>query len=410
MSRITAENTVQESGGEYGKGHTDDLALSSHNAEAAAHGEAANANIGSKYTETDLEGGLSSSECWWRDRQQWLEEKGYMLRPRYRPDWVPSWLRAKKDWLDVEDGRGLQYGNLNDATRLSDGKIVVLKKVSKSVHPYEAEIGQYFSTEPLASDPRNHCVPIHETLQDPTDADIVVLVMPLLREHHYPPANTIGEVVELFKQIFEGLNFMHEHHVAHRDCMVLNIMMDPTGMFPKLFHPQYPPMNLSTTGPPKQYTRTERPTKYYFIDFGLSRKYDADNRSPRELPILGGDKSAPEFQGEGYDKASDPFPTDVYYLGNMIKEWYLQKYLGLEFMEALVVEMTHSEPSERPTMIEVVTHFDKLYSGLAFRTLRRRLVDRRESSLTRLVLDVKHTFVSFGYMLRRLPPIPIPRT
>lgn len=29
-------------------------------------------------------------ELWWRDRQVWLQEKGYMLRPRYHPNWVPS--------------------------------------------------------------------------------------------------------------------------------------------------------------------------------------------------------------------------------------------------------------------------------------------------------------------------------
>lgn len=34
---------------------------------------------------------LSEAECWWRDHQVWLAEQGYMLRPRYRPDWKPSW-------------------------------------------------------------------------------------------------------------------------------------------------------------------------------------------------------------------------------------------------------------------------------------------------------------------------------
>lgn len=46
---------------------------------------------------------LFPDELFWRDHQVWLEEKGYMLRPRYRPDWVPSW----KDIYDsdmCEDG------------------------------------------------------------------------------------------------------------------------------------------------------------------------------------------------------------------------------------------------------------------------------------------------------------------
>lgn len=34
---------------------------------------------------------LSKAECWWRDHQSWLAEQGYMLRPRYRSGWTPSW-------------------------------------------------------------------------------------------------------------------------------------------------------------------------------------------------------------------------------------------------------------------------------------------------------------------------------
>lgn len=34
---------------------------------------------------------LSPNEAHWRDRQQYLQSKGYMLRPRYHPDWVPTW-------------------------------------------------------------------------------------------------------------------------------------------------------------------------------------------------------------------------------------------------------------------------------------------------------------------------------
>lgn len=72
----------------------------------------------------------------------------------------------------------------------------------------------------------------------------------------------------------------------------------------------------------KFFSRTARPVKYYFIDFGISRRYDADNTSPREDPIWGGDKSVPEFQDS--DDPQDPFPTDIYYLGNMIRTHLLQ--------------------------------------------------------------------------------------
>ena len=50
--------------------------------------------------------GLESNEAWWMEHQKWLEEKGYMLRPRYRPEWVPSWeKKGKKEPGNAEDRR-----------------------------------------------------------------------------------------------------------------------------------------------------------------------------------------------------------------------------------------------------------------------------------------------------------------
>lgn len=44
---------------------------------------------------------LDATERSWRDRQVFLQSRGYMLRPRYHPDWVPSWV--KDPTLDHED-------------------------------------------------------------------------------------------------------------------------------------------------------------------------------------------------------------------------------------------------------------------------------------------------------------------
>lgn len=38
---------------------------------------------------------LSQVELVWRDRQPFLQSKGYMLRPRLRPGWIPSWTNSK---------------------------------------------------------------------------------------------------------------------------------------------------------------------------------------------------------------------------------------------------------------------------------------------------------------------------
>ncbi len=89
-----------------------------------------------------------------------------------------------------------------DATRLSDGKIVKLKKIVDATHPHELEINQLFSSEPLASHPLNHCVPVYDVLDVPGEDGVHVIVMPLLRAFNDPPLYTIGEAIEFFDQIF----------------------------------------------------------------------------------------------------------------------------------------------------------------------------------------------------------------
>ena len=81
--------------------------------------------------------------------------------------------------------------------------MVLLKRISVTVHPNEVAIGQYLTSPLLSGDPRNHCCPILDVLEDPFDADIRIIVMPLLRKFDNPKFQTVGEVVEFFRQAFE---------------------------------------------------------------------------------------------------------------------------------------------------------------------------------------------------------------
>jgi hypothetical protein len=50
------------------------------------------------------DGQLLQVEVFWRDQQPWLEERGYILRPRYQVDRKASWVRNKRlRYLDCED-------------------------------------------------------------------------------------------------------------------------------------------------------------------------------------------------------------------------------------------------------------------------------------------------------------------
>ncbi|KAK7445067.1 hypothetical protein VKT23_014929 [Stygiomarasmius scandens] len=242
----------------------------------------------------------------------------------------------------------------------------MLKKISRSRHPQEVEIGLYFSREDLAANPRNHCVPILEVLTVPDDDDIDLIVMPLLRKFHNPKFNTVGEVVDFIRQILEGVQFMHEHRIAHCDCMDLNILMDGAAMFPDGWHP------LSDRNKRDNATQYAKPVgsrtrfwpKYYLVDFGLSRIIDPRNGPPLFPIILGGDKTPPEH-GKAYMR-TNPFPTDVYFIGNLIRETFLQSEDPvtrgrLRFLQSLVDDMVQEDPVKRPTIDEAVLRFDDLW-------------------------------------------------
>lgn len=106
--------------------------------------------------------------------------------------------------------------------------------------------------------------------------------------------------------------------------MDLNIMMDPNSLFPDLFHPEiyYWTVDAQAQVKPRS-TRTRRPVKYYLIDFGLSGFYNPLEGQTIDMPVLGGDKTVPEFQGK-MDEPHEVYPTDVYYVGNMVRESFLQ--------------------------------------------------------------------------------------
>ncbi|KAF8836451.1 hypothetical protein BDN67DRAFT_974164 [Paxillus ammoniavirescens] len=348
---------------------------------------------------------LGEGEKWWRDHYQWLHEAGYQLRSRYHPEWVASWKTRNLDWSDCEDSM-VRLSHPMDATRLSDGRPVVIKRLRISKHPLEVAIAQYLWNEEIRTDPANHTVPLFDVLLPPDDVDFALLVMPLLLPYSEPPFETIGEVVEFFRQVFEGLQFMHKKHVAHRDCMKLNIMVDAEILYDEPFHPLRPKKKRDLSGFASRRTRTERPPKYFLIDFGISRRYDASTKDPLEDPIWGGDKTVPEFQHS--DEPRNPFLTDVYYLGNMIREDFMTGKVGFDFMAGLVNDMVQDDPSKRPTMDEVVARFEGIRRALSRSKLRSRVVSKDESRFDAVFRGIAHWTRRMRFVIRRIPPVPVP--
>ncbi|KAJ7282658.1 hypothetical protein C8J57DRAFT_1295999 [Mycena rebaudengoi] len=317
--------------------------------------------VGQPLPRPQLDDSLTPGEQFWYNHHDWLQVKGYTLRTRFQEGWVPSWKGTNKFSLSLEDGVSYIRGNVMDATRSADGAVV--------------DIGTWLSAEPQRWDPRNHCVPIYAVLETPEDPNIQILVMPFLLQFAKSRFDTFGEAISFFKQIFEGLDYMHQHNIAHRDCMKWNIMMDASPLFSEPYHP----------GKVTHRTRTQSPVKYYLTNFDISRRYKPEERPPLEPPIFGGDKSVPEFVRPSPSEPpnpSHPFPTD----GSQST----RRKLGFEFMEPLVKKMTLDNPEERPTTDQVIQEFDQLVGELP------------------TYHSVSHWLRRLPFVLGRVPVIPMP--
>ncbi|KAG5730700.1 hypothetical protein E4T56_gene4058 [Termitomyces sp. T112] len=314
-------------------------------------------------------GDLSPREIFWRDHYQFLKKHGYTLRDRYNPNRVPSWKKKKnasESSIHFEDGQYNRHGQVLDATR-NDGTLVVLKDVSIDTKEHEIWIGTKFSSGALATHPKNHCVPFLEVIDPQEGSRIAFIVMPYLLETNYPSFQTIGEVVDYFRQIFEGLQFMHENNVVHGDCKTDNFLAGTVSLFNVPPHPAQRFMRLDYRGPVStSSSRTKKPVKYYLIDFDLSGVYRPEDLPYLRQPPWGGDKSVPEFFLPNAPPC-DPFAVDVYCIGNCIREDYLdgreileKAKKGFDFMRGLINDMTNSDPRKRPSMSDVVSRFEDI--------------------------------------------------
>jgi hypothetical protein len=109
------------------------------------------------------------------------------------------------------------------------------------------------------------------------------------------------------------------------DLAVQNIMMDASPIYPEGYHPHFALTNrrIDGTGDARHLSRTLAPVKYYVIDFGLAWDLDTTKGASSAPVIVGIDRTVPEFQGKGREDLCDPFPVDIYCLGNMVKTVFL---------------------------------------------------------------------------------------
>ena len=109
--------------------------------------------------------------------------------------------------------------------------------------------------------------------------------------------------------------------------------MESEKMYPHGFHHFVVLDKPDLSGTAKFYTRTQRPSKYFIIDFGMSRRYEPGDGSPLEPTILPDGKT---------EALQNPFQVDVYLAGDLVREIFLDVSPILDLL--LVVILTNIGP------------------------------------------------------------------
>ncbi|KAJ7449256.1 kinase-like domain-containing protein [Mycena latifolia] len=311
---------------------------------------------------------LVEEEYMWAHYQPFLEEQGYMLRPRYRPGWVPSLLTPGTFPWECEDSHPSRFDVL-DATRISDKVQVVLKIVE--TESTEAAICAFLTNEPGAM---KHALPILEVFPLAELPEFSVMVMPCMRQcNHIPCFGTVREFTEFLQQVLEGLVFLHGKNIAHRDICAENIVVDPSRMIPGGSHFKHSftangvdylqPYTGDDSAPFLMKSRTEAgPMQYYYIDFGLSVRFP----SFEERGLVTGDfgrcrKHIPEISET---VPYDPFPVDIRSVGEMVRRQFLWNYKGLDFIIPFVRMLRRRNPARRPDAVQALAWFKRLVSRM----------------------------------------------
>ncbi|KAG8679393.1 hypothetical protein FRC11_003777, partial [Ceratobasidium sp. 423] len=154
---------------------------------------------------------------------------------------------------------------------------------------------------------------------------------------------------------------MHSNNTAHLDIASPNVMMDARSLYDEPFHPFYQTLSLDATKLlHPRYRRSEKNTRYYYIDLGYSVRFE-DSTSRTVVGSQARELAPEQVTGLPYD----PFIVDVYQLGKMIERDLIPKIEKINFLEPLVRQMTRTNPADRPTLVDAQASMNTAFLGLS---------------------------------------------
>ncbi|KZV99695.1 hypothetical protein EXIGLDRAFT_762360 [Exidia glandulosa HHB12029] len=318
--------------------------------------------------------GLRPSESFWRERVPFLRAAGYSLRRRYQPHWYPTWPSQGMESIYFEDSWQNLTHMVIDAYRREDASLVAIKCRPSASVENELAIHRFLSSNELRQDPNNHCAPLLDVFHDPEAW----------------PFETVDNALDFARQTLEAIDFLHAHGVAHRDCSASNIRVDASELYKDRWpHPVLPSMDYSHPwGELPAPSRASAPVRYFLIDFGESTR--VPDGYVGQFLVTGDRTIDPELPEVYFDHPYDPFPVDIFLLGNVYKHSLLESYLGLDMIRSLVEAMTRLNPSDRPDIRSALAELGAIYEQSSWITLHSRLWRAEASIIESVARDVPY--------------------
>ncbi|KAF9023699.1 hypothetical protein BDZ89DRAFT_1136560 [Hymenopellis radicata] len=327
-----------------------------------------------------------SCEMSWVAIQPFLESRGYRLRPRFHPNWEPSWIRRGMTFSEawnhpLEDAMVIPCrADLVDAIG-PDGRKVILKRVAKGSNE---EIMSIRLNALDKEDPFNHLVPLLDTIDLPNEEQ-VLLVMPCFRpSKEVPSFHCREEVIEYTRQLLEGIVFLHSHNFSHRDICASNIVMDSSRVVPSGFHFAAPYLQEACENCNWVKTRRRcrvRPVKYFFIDFESVSFHPEGTENARVLGIFGQYNVMPELS---LSVPYNPFKVDIFQAAWTILAFF-ENYGGLDDFKDFFQTFCTRRPEARPTAAEALAAFESFVSAMKPRERKYLVWDKQEFFHPRII-------------------------